>query len=129
MSRTSKPETTPVAEAPPHHQPGSSFALSRRAVLFAGATGGALVAGSRAAVAKPNTGQPRLPLGRPGRDYLPVTVPNGGKLPWKIVDGVKVFQMVAEEVAPFATDVEAAKEVAIGDQVHEDVLEDVKQVV
>ena len=31
-------------------------------------------------------------------DYLPVTVPNGAKLPWKIVDGVKVFHMVAEEV-------------------------------
>ena len=40
----------------------------------------------------------KLPPGRPGRDYLPVTVPNGAKLPWKIVDGVKVFHMVAEEV-------------------------------
>jgi FtsP/CotA-like multicopper oxidase with cupredoxin domain len=99
MSRESKkPETTPEGEAPPNDQPGSSFALSRRAVLFAGATGGALVAGSRAAVAKPSIGEQRLPLGRPGRDYLPVTVPNGGKLPWKIVDGVKVFHMVAEEV-------------------------------
>ncbi|MFN8389313.1 MAG: copper oxidase [Bdellovibrionota bacterium] len=30
--------------------------------------------------------------------YLPVTVPNGGKLPYKMVDGVKVFHLVAEEV-------------------------------
>jgi len=36
--------------------------------------------------------------GLPNRDYLPVVVPNGTKLPWKIVDGVKVFHMVAEEV-------------------------------
>lgn len=42
--------------------------------------------------------EPKLPPGRPGRDYLPVTVPNGAKLPWKLVDGVKVFHMVAEEV-------------------------------
>jgi FtsP/CotA-like multicopper oxidase with cupredoxin domain len=36
--------------------------------------------------------------GHPGRDYQPVVVPNGAKLPWKVVDGVKVFHMVAEEV-------------------------------
>jgi FtsP/CotA-like multicopper oxidase with cupredoxin domain len=29
---------------------------------------------------------------------MPVVVPNGTKLPWKIVDGVKVFHLVAEEV-------------------------------
>src|SRR5204863_1906198 len=42
--------------------------------------------------------QGHLPPGRPDRDYLPVTVPNGSKLPWKIVDGVKVFHLSAEEV-------------------------------
>ena len=31
-------------------------------------------------------------------DYHPVVVPNGVKLPWKIIDGVKVFHLVAEEV-------------------------------
>ncbi|WP_164009129.1 multicopper oxidase family protein [Pyxidicoccus trucidator] len=36
--------------------------------------------------------------GVPGRDYRPVVVPNGTKLPWKAVDGVKVFHLVAEEV-------------------------------
>jgi FtsP/CotA-like multicopper oxidase with cupredoxin domain len=36
--------------------------------------------------------------GEPGRDYTPVIVPNGAKLTWKIVDGVKVFHLVAEEV-------------------------------
>jgi FtsP/CotA-like multicopper oxidase with cupredoxin domain len=34
----------------------------------------------------------------PGHDYRPVVVPNGTKLPWKIVGGVKVFHLVAEEV-------------------------------
>jgi FtsP/CotA-like multicopper oxidase with cupredoxin domain len=70
-------------------------AVSRRAVLLAGAAGGAVLAGARAALA---ADQRRLPPARPGRDYLPVTVPNGAKLPWKTVGGVKVFHMVAEEV-------------------------------
>ncbi|HEY8902119.1 MAG TPA: copper oxidase, partial [Chthoniobacterales bacterium] len=39
-----------------------------------------------------------LTPGQPGRDYRPVIVPNGAKLPWKVVDGVKVFHLVAEEV-------------------------------
>lgn len=36
--------------------------------------------------------------GMPGRDYQPVIVPNGVKLPWRIVNGVKVFHLVAEPV-------------------------------
>ena len=39
-----------------------------------------------------------LPPGRPGKDYRPVVVPTGYTLPWKIVDGVKVFHLIAEEV-------------------------------
>jgi len=39
-----------------------------------------------------------FPPGRPGADYTPVVVPNGWTLPFKIVDGVKVFHLVAEEV-------------------------------
>ena len=39
-----------------------------------------------------------LPPGRPGKDYTPVVVPTGYTLPWKIVDGVKVFHLIAEEV-------------------------------
>ena len=38
------------------------------------------------------------PPGVAGTDYSPVIVPNGAKVPWKIVDGVKVFHMVAEEI-------------------------------
>ena len=36
--------------------------------------------------------------GEPGRDYNPVITPNGATLPFKVVDGVKVFHLVAEEV-------------------------------
>src|SRR5258706_13141237 len=34
----------------------------------------------------------------PGTDYTPVVIPNGAALPFKIVGGVKVFHLVAEEI-------------------------------
>ncbi len=40
---------------------------------------------------------PRAP-GSPGRDYRPVVTPNSIALPFRIVDGVKVFHLVAEPV-------------------------------
>ncbi len=39
-----------------------------------------------------------LAPGMPGRDYTPVITPNSVPLPWHIVDGVKVFHLVAEPV-------------------------------
>lgn len=39
-----------------------------------------------------------LPPVLPGKGYKPVVVPNGAALPFKIVDGVKVFHLIAEEV-------------------------------
>ena len=39
-----------------------------------------------------------LPPGRPGRDYQPVVAPTGYTLPFKIVNGVKVFHLIVEEV-------------------------------
>ena len=41
---------------------------------------------------------PAATPGRPGKDYTPVVTPNGASLPWKIVDGVKVYHLIAEEV-------------------------------
>jgi len=38
------------------------------------------------------------PPGEPYRDYTPVIAPNAPKLPYKIVDGVKVYHLIAEEV-------------------------------
>src|SRR5438876_2722225 len=42
--------------------------------------------------------KPTHPPGQPGRDYNPVITPNGSSLPWKIVDGVKVYHLIAQEV-------------------------------
>ncbi len=42
--------------------------------------------------------QPTDPPGEPGKDYTPVVTPNNTSLPWKVVDGVKVYHLVAEEV-------------------------------
>src|SRR5262245_32456 len=39
-----------------------------------------------------------LPPGFPGEHYRPVIVPNGAALPFKIVDGVKVFHVIGEEL-------------------------------
>ena len=39
-----------------------------------------------------------LPPGLPGTHYQPVVVPNGAALPFKVVDGVKVFHVIASEI-------------------------------
>jgi FtsP/CotA-like multicopper oxidase with cupredoxin domain len=75
--------------------------LSRRQMLVAsgiGVAGGALLASREARAEGPRPAERNLPPGRPGRDYQPVVVPNGSKLPWKLVDGVKVFHLVAGEL-------------------------------
>src|SRR5258708_850955 len=36
--------------------------------------------------------------GEPGKDYTPVITPNGSTLPYRVVGGVKVFHLIAEEV-------------------------------
>ena len=38
------------------------------------------------------------PPGEPGKEYIPVITPNGSTLPYKVVGGVKVFHLIAEEV-------------------------------
>ncbi|CAN5853263.1 copper oxidase [soil metagenome] len=99
--------------------------LTRRGILQAGAfAGGSLLLCQRAALAQPGTLRPRendsvknntparnteraagehLPPGEAGTHYTPVIVPNGWTLPYNVVDGVKVFHLVAEEVEhPFA---------------------------
>jgi manganese oxidase len=40
----------------------------------------------------------QLPPGAPGTHYTPVITPNGWTLPYKVVDGVKVFHLIAEPV-------------------------------
>ncbi len=50
-----------------------------------------------ASYAGPPDAKPLDP-GQPGKDYQPVITPNGAALPWKVVDGVKVYHLVAEEL-------------------------------
>ncbi|MBC7772940.1 MAG: copper oxidase [Pyrinomonadaceae bacterium] len=97
----------------------SASPLTRRDVLSASAlAGGALLMGGRNAArtqaqphhdpdspaSTPGVVGARVhadqspPPGETGKDYTPVVVPNGWTLPYKIVDGVKVFHLVAEEV-------------------------------
>ncbi|MCO5170677.1 MAG: copper oxidase [Planctomycetes bacterium] len=88
--------------------------LTRRTALAAAALagGGVLLRGVRVAAqgqaeaAPGHSGQrtiapdelPGLPPGAPGLDYTPVVVPDGRTLPWRLVGGVKVYHLVAEEV-------------------------------
>jgi FtsP/CotA-like multicopper oxidase with cupredoxin domain len=86
--------------------------ISRRAVL---ASSAGLVAGSalmaqtaRASTLGHELSGAALPPGRPDVDYTPVVTPNGASLPWKLVDGVKVYHLVAEPVThEFAPGLEA----------------------
>lgn len=96
--------------------------LSRRSVLARGAVAGAFAVAAGRPVSAAQTAPSRdprgfsfrddnadrqgndprqhstLPPGEPATDYTPVTVPNGWTLPYRVVDGVKVFHLVAEEV-------------------------------
>lgn len=95
----------------------SKFTLSRRTALL---RGGAALAGGAVLLSRglkaygefpptpdPDTrGTRGLDPSRPGTGeaaeesaYTPVVVPNGSKLPWELIDGVKVYHLVAEEVA------------------------------
>jgi len=42
--------------------------------------------------------QQDYPPGEPSKDYTPVITPNGSTLPFKVIGGVKVFHLIAEEV-------------------------------
>ena len=68
--------------------------LSRREVLVSGATAVAGVAiAVRAEESAPQTDTSLAPVAEP---RAPVTVPNGSTLPWRLVNGVKVYHLVAE---------------------------------
>ena len=74
-----------------------SEGVTRRTVLGAGLAAGALApAVTSAAPADPLAGA-KAP-GQPGRDYTPVVVPNGATLPYRIVNGVKVWHLTVGEV-------------------------------
>lgn len=92
----------------------SDQGLSRRELVISGAalaSGAALLSGKRAHAAPGDErrvweqsysgsrplAKPAAP-GVPGRDYVPTITPGGATLPFKVVEGVKVFHLVAEQV-------------------------------
>jgi FtsP/CotA-like multicopper oxidase with cupredoxin domain len=77
--------------------------ITRRQILETGAAllaGGAASAAFRHATAAEKevaATKPPIPA-PPGQSYTPVVTLNGGSLPWKMDNGVKVFQLIAEAV-------------------------------
>jgi FtsP/CotA-like multicopper oxidase with cupredoxin domain len=80
--------------------------ITRRQLLVGGAAalagGAALLKGLDEAHAAPPSSQTpparrEHPAG-PGAGHLPVITPNGVNLPWRLVDGVKVYHLIAEPV-------------------------------
>jgi manganese oxidase len=77
------------------------FLIAGSAVaVYGGPSGRGAVAASRVIPARTvvNSELRGLAPGVPGRDYRPVVTPNGATLPFKVVDGVKVFHLTAEPV-------------------------------
>ena len=74
--------------------------ITRRNFIATGAaaTVGLVTASNVLHAQAPTSSQPDLTPAQPNTDYRPVVTPNNPKLPWKIVDGVKVFHLVAEVV-------------------------------
>jgi len=82
--------------------------ISRRDALLVGTVGVAaagLATGTASAQAAPRAAHSvtvdpsgTYEPGRPTADYTPVITPDGATLPYRLVDGVKVFHMIAEDV-------------------------------
>ena len=77
--------------------------LSRRDAIRSAAiaSGAALIAGRSAFAQTTAPSSPPVISQSPSvasRDYTPVIVPNGWTLPYSLIDGVKVFHLVAEDV-------------------------------
>ena len=69
--------------------------LSRREIIASSATviaAGTLLRGITA------LGETPPPPAEPGKDYTPVITPNGRALEYKLIDGVKVFHLIANEI-------------------------------
>ena len=81
---------------------GSAVAAAGGALLLAGTARASQLDASGRGWGRSSSGgpldQPAHPPGQPGRDYSPTITPGGATLPYKVVDGVKVFHLVAGEV-------------------------------
>jgi manganese oxidase len=73
--------------------------ITRRDLFFGGAVVGGILAASKPGRAQPAVSKARKtprPTPKGWRDDGTVITPNGARLPWHVVDGVKVFHLVAE---------------------------------
>jgi FtsP/CotA-like multicopper oxidase with cupredoxin domain len=76
---------------------GVQFMLNRRQMIVSGAA--ALATGALLHPVEPaNADRIAETTTAPAAAYTPVITPNGATLPWKMVDGVKVFHVIAEPV-------------------------------
>jgi FtsP/CotA-like multicopper oxidase with cupredoxin domain len=73
---------------------GAAALLAPRPVLAASAPGRRIWEASYSGSPERAAGGP----GMPGRDYAPTVTAGGVTLPWKVVEGVKVYHLIAEEV-------------------------------
>jgi len=73
------------------------MSITRRDVLLGGAliASGAVAKRAKAAPAQPSATKSAATANLP---YTPVVTPNGATLPWKMVNGVKEFHLIAEPV-------------------------------
>jgi FtsP/CotA-like multicopper oxidase with cupredoxin domain len=79
----------------------SSMAAGGAALLAAAPSRAAQTSGAARAWEASYSGREAATSPRPGRpdlDYRPVVTPNGATLAFEVVDGVKVFHLIAEEV-------------------------------
>ncbi len=84
--------------------------VSRRSLLASGAgfVAGSAILGPRSAHAASRHAQAGEASGRAAEDHRSVVTPNGASLPWKLVDGVKVYHLIAGPVLhQFAPGLEA----------------------
>ncbi|MEI9936534.1 MAG: copper oxidase [Pseudomonadota bacterium] len=90
-----EPKSVPRPNRETEPAAGAGNSLSRRQVLGSGAV--SLAASALVGTLSARAAGAELPE-QSTREFRPVVVPNGAKLPWKVIGGVKVFHLVAEEV-------------------------------
>ena len=100
MDRESKISRRDVIRSGTAALAGGALLLTQRGTAFAADTPGIKGPrdGSAADAGGNHAADAALPPGEAGRDYTPVEVPNGTTLPWRVVDGAKVYHLIAEEV-------------------------------
>jgi len=75
-----------------------TFLLRSTTTAFAAGSLPAMLRATPASTVSAEALRNGLPLGVPGRDYLPTVTPNSVTLPHRVVNGAKVFHLIAEDV-------------------------------